>query len=391
MRLLISTLTLIMVLLISSGMASEFIANEGNVVASDETIDDDLYLFSNNCEIYGEITGDLSAFCYDIESEGTIGGSCNIFAFNLILGGIVNNSARIFGFDIDIIGDIRGNVLAFGQEIHIDRDAIIEKDLNAWGEVVFVDGIVKGDVEISGGSVVITGRIEGNLYIEAEEISIVSPAVVGGDFNYISAEKAYIEDGARIDGEIDWEEVEVRKTLDEAISDISHGIRIILFLMSLVTGLGLILIFRNHTRESSNQIQNKFWQSFGIGFLAFVIFMSGSILLMILILGIPLGIMMMILGMILFYIGKIYVAIVIGRLLFKMLAPKSKIAIGWEFIIGLIVLSLVFLIPVLGAIMYFVTFLVGAGGAIAAEIAINRKFGEVLTPASLPPTSEITE
>lgn len=375
----------VLILVSGSLRASEFISGEGNVVPKGRIIEDDLYLTGNYSEVYGEITGDLTAFCYDIESEGEIGGSCLLMGWNIVLGGVIQNSARLIGNNIDIMADVGGNILALGGEINIDRDAIIEKDLTCYGDIVNIDGTVKGNILIKGGSVFISGRIEGDVEIDAEDISIQSPAVIGGDFDYVSNAEAYIEDGARVEGRIDWDLPRITEdSLEQFAANALSVIKVILFFMSLITGLGLILFFRSHTREASNQIQNRFWQSLGIGFLALIIFLGGSVLLIGFIVGIPLGLILIGLGLVLFYVGKIYVAIVIGRLIFGIFSGK-RFAIGWEFIIGLLVLSIVFQIPVLGIIAYIIVFLVGAGGAIAAEIFIRRKFHEYLKASTATP------
>lgn len=376
---------IVLILLAGSLSASEFISGEGNVVPKGKIIDDDLYLTGNYSEVYGEITGDLTAFCFDIESEAEIGGSCLLIGWNIGLGGVIQNSARLVGNNIDIMSDIGGNILAFGEEINIDRDAIIEKDLTCYGDIVNIEGTVKGDIIVKGGSVFISGHIEGNAEIDAEDISIQSPGVIGGDLKYISNAEMYIEDGARVEGRIDWDLPRITEdSLERLASNILSILKVLLFFMSLITGFGLILFFRNHTREASNQIHNKFWQSLGIGFLAFIIFLGGSVLLIAVIVGIPLGMILIGLGMVLFYVGKIYVAIVVGRLIFGFFSGK-RFAIGWEFIIGLLVLTIIFQIPVLGTIAYIVVFLVGAGGAIAAEMYISAKFRESLSASAANP------
>ena len=142
--------------------------------------------------------------------------------------------------------------------------------------------------------------------------------------------------------------------------------------MALVTGMALILLFRNHTLESTIQIRKKFWHTLATGFLAWIIFIGGALILLVLIVGIPLSILLVTVGMVLFYIGKIYVSIFLGRLLVGWLSRGKKIALGWELLIGLIVLSIVFQIPGFGTFVYVLTFILGTGAAIAGYLALTR-------------------
>jgi len=106
------------------------------------------------------------------------------------------------------------------------------------------------------------------------------------------------------------------------------------------------------------------------------------LILLVLIVGIPLSILLVSVGMVLFYIGKIYVSIVLGRLIIGLLAKNKKVALGWELLVGLIILSLFFQIPVLGTIVYLLAFILGTGAAISGYYSLNRKYKETTAVSS---------
>lgn len=372
-------ITLILTILLALGFtslsASVFMSDKSTIFTRLDSLDDDLYIFGNYGEAYGIIGGDLTAFCYDHEASGIIAGNANIFAYKVLLGGQVNQTARLFGYDVYTDASIGRNLLIFGNEIEIDQQAEIQKDLNCAGDIIYIKGTVHGAVDVSGRIVHITGNIDGDVEIDAEEIYISSPARIGGDLYYTSKAEADIEDDVVIKGRVDWEEPEEKIKTDHFLSSLGIVFHVIFFLMALLTGYFLILIFNRHTHESVNQISSNFWKTMAVGLLSIIIFIGGPIVFCLLIIGIPLAMMLIFLGLVLFYIGKIYASIAIGHLVFKMFTNVRKIALGWEFLVGLIILSIVFRIPGLGTVVYILAFILGSGAAIMGYLSLCKKFG----------------
>lgn len=385
---LIISLILVLVLGCGSAPASVFLTKESNVVSSPDSLDDDLYIFGNYGEVYGIVGGDLTAFCFNHEADGIITGNANIFAYAVRQAGNVHQSARIFGYEVYIDAVIGRNLLVFGNDIEIGDDAAVGKNLDCNGEVINIKGDIKGDANINARIVYISGKIDGNVEIKANEIYIDSPARIEGELVYKSKNKAEIDDDVIIAGGIDWIERAPEEESDDSGFHLPGVIRAILFIMTLLTGFALILILNRHTRESVLQIEQRLWQTLAIGLLAEIIFIAGSIVLFLMIIGIPLAMILSFLGFILFYIGKIYVSIAIGRIILRLITSGKKMAIGWEFLLGLIVLTILFRIPVLGTIIYIITFILGTGAAITGYLSLCRKLKEhekppeIIEPAS---------
>ncbi len=364
-----------------NSIASVFMAVDGNVVTRGELIEDDLYLFGNYSEVLGDVDGDVSAFVYSFSSSGTIHGNVNLFAYDSDSRGRIDRSVRLFTSSGVVDAHIERNLILFGNILKVERHAFIGRDLTCAGERVIMAGTVGGNTKLSGNSVVVKGVIEGNLEIESGNINILNPAIIKGDFIYKSHAEADIDDGVVIDGEVIWNEPDVAATDDDGDSTFSIITSFILFLLCLTTGLVLIIFFKRHTLESSNEIFKKPAQTFAVGLLSFAVFIIGSIVMFVLIVGIPVSILLVSLGIALFYVGKIYSSIVLGRLVFKPLR-EGRMPLGIELLAGLIILSLTFQIPYFGWVIYLLTAILGMGAAIAGFLAINRKLNEVYAPAS---------
>jgi len=360
-------------------VASEFIDGDDISISRDEVIDDDLYMFGNYSEVRGTVKGDLSAFCYDLSSNGTVEGNANIFAYNIDYIGKIDRSARLFAYKIRLNSPVKGNMLAFAQDIRLGSKTYIAKDLTYAGENVKIDGIIIGNVNGESEKTVISGRIDGDISIETNQLIITSPAVINGELSYTSSNEAIIEDGVVIKDEILWNETGTETESEINISGESSFVgNFILFLAALVTGFVLILLFKNHINRSVEQVETKFWHTFAIGCLSILGLIFGCIIPAVTIIGIPVAIMMFTLGLILFYIGKIYIGITLARYLFGMINKNTKLPIGIELIVGLVILTVLFELPVVGWVVYVVTFLLGSGAAINGCIAISRSSKEAI-------------
>jgi len=380
MNIRVGLIFLLVTLLMVSTDAAEFISDDGTILSRSEVLEDDLYLYGDFTEIYGNIDGDLAAFCYDIKTDGEISGNADVFAYRADIGGRVEKSIRVFGYDVLISSAVERNIIAIGKEIEIETSAHIGRDLICTGEQVFVDGTVLGNLTIYAEVVSISGQIDGDLKIEADEINIISPAKIGGELQYSSKNEIYIDKDVVIEGEIDWILPEDETKIEADLSAIGNVFRFLFFLMALVTGLALIGFFNRHTRESTQMLEQRFGYSLAIGFLSLFIFSGGAAILAVLIIGIPLSIILVGLGTALFYLGKIYVSIFLGRIIFRLF--KIKTAMGWELLIGLIIISLLFQIPGFGVVIYIFSFILGTGAAIVGYQSLCRKSKTAAVTAS---------
>lgn len=354
-------------------LASEFLGDDEISVSRNEVIKDDLYLFCNYSEIRGTIEGDLSVFCYDLSSNGTVEGNANLFAYNIDYIGKIGQSARLFGYKIRLNGSVDGNVLAFGKEIRLGAKSYIGRDLTYSAENMKIDGTIIGNIDGTSSKTVISGRIDGDISIETDQLIITSPTTIKGELSYTSPNEAVIDEGVIIENEIIWHEKGTETDDDITLAkDDSFFLNFILFLAALLTGFILILIFKNHINKSVEQIETNFWHSFAIGCLSFLGLTLGAVIPAVLIIGIPVSIMMFTLGMILFYVGKIYVGITLTRYIFCLLLRGTKLPIGVELIIGLTILTVLFELPVIGWVIYVATFILGTGAAVNGWIAISR-------------------
>jgi hypothetical protein len=139
------------------------------------------------------------------------------------------------------------------------------------------------------------------------------------------------------------------------------------FLLALL----LAAFFPRQISYASAQIRKSFWPIFGTGLLSIIIF-SGlvifSALLCFVLIGIPILLSLIIIGFFIKIFGRVVLFYFFGESLINAFG-KNKVSPLLAVVLGLILVSLVSFIPVIGVLFTFFMSIVGWG------VVIRTKFG----------------
>jgi cytoskeletal protein CcmA (bactofilin family) len=381
-------------------------------------IEDDFYGVGERIRIDGTIDGDLLAMGNSCTIQGTVMKSANIGARNVHHSGHIVGTLRAFGETVTINGKVDGSVVSAGRVLKINQGAVIDRDVNLYGEEVSLDGIVIGRAKICAGRVYITGTIQGDVDIEADRFSISPPAVINGNLIYTSEREANIDaDGVTILGEVTWklpEEPEDSEGGSTYLAEIAMQTSNLL--AAFLFGIIIIRLFRPYAEESFDQLRNRMTVSLAAGFLGVlviagcvvVLFASliaalvgailissdqalvGSLVVIVPTLLIPITSFVTVSGGIILYSGQIMVACLVGYGLVRFGRREAATMNAWSLLLGLIVITIFFAIPYLGFLLFLTATLTGSG-AILLGIKTCRR-GEKISnnsstssSGSLPP------
>lgn len=369
-------------------LGSSFQSGERIHISNLHTIDDDLYAWGQLVVVDGVVEGDMIVGCYDFNNNGTIHGSLTAGCYELTHSGKVRGSLRSFGNTTNITGTVGRSLLAMGKVITIGRGARIENDAHLFGGRINMDGTVGGLLSCAGDRVYITGTIRGDVEIEAEKISIAPPAHIMGNLTYTCKNEASIDlkSGVIIDGEVEWKLPDQIET-DDSSPFIGITLSVSRMLAAFLFGLLLIFLFRQYAGKSLEQLRSRFAVSFATGILLVAIVglsililtlsiggiigglvltssgnsIMGAFLLILFMLLAPISSFVSLSGGILFYTGKIVLALMIGSWLISRSRKKSDLPGKRVLFVGLLALTILFAIPYVGTLLYLVASLAGAG------------------------------
>ncbi len=324
---------------------------------------EDLFLTGTTVNFDGNITGDVLTAARYVTINGTVDGNVNAGAQKISINGEICRSLRAFGETVNVMSRVDGDLIAFGADLTLGNDATVGRDLAMFGAEVYIDGTVDGKVYASGGTVTIAGRINGDVRIKADHVSVTPDAIIGGELNYTSKNKGSIAPEAQINGGVKWKKKSSESAESNSYVPFPSGLMWSLIFLggSLVLGALVILIRREGVVMVIEEVKKNAALDGLIGVAVIIVIPIALILIGFTFVGLPITFAGLSIYFLMFLISRIIVAITLGLVLLRLVKREGRISLGWSLLVGMILLALGYKIPILGWVVYFVAWAIGAG------------------------------
>ena len=266
------------------------------------------------------------------------------------------------------------------DQIVLSGDLLVSPDATVATALTFngdanIQGTVTESVVVFNGDVDISGTVGDDVVAFNGHVVVRSGAEVAGDV--VSRQSARIEDGATIGGEVkgisgrfDFEGLgfvgRLAWWIGYSVSTLLLGLALLLFAPGLDGGLDQA--FRRRTGAS-----------FGFGAAIFFLLPIVAVLLLVVVVAIPLGLFLLLALALLYTVGYVAGAHVLGRQLVK--PPGSRMMaflLGWAILRGLA------LIPFLGGPVWAVASIAGLGALVMAARASSAARPTSVAPVPVP-------
>lgn len=337
-------LTLLLFLLVLPRLAysaTNYTSGDSVILRKSEIIDANYFASGSSVVINGTVNGDLYAAGGTVLIDGTINGDVLAAGGNVTFSGIVNGNIRTAGGQILITGNVARNITAVGGSITINSAES-----------------TKGSLVAAGGNISILSRIEHDATLAGGNIVLTEGATIMGALNYWSDRPASIAQSNRVNGGISFHQTQHKTNrVDKEREQKLITPFFVLWsagslLMTFLIGLFFIKILPNYTKEITTTMMRQPWKSLGIGIIAAIIAPISIILLCVSLIGIPLAISIILAYILIMIVNEIFISIIIG----EKIIPNHPV---WGLVIGLVICSVIMLIPginiLVGMILFFVT------------------------------------
>ncbi|MFC1931346.1 hypothetical protein ACFLXJ_04030 [Chloroflexota bacterium] len=363
----------LLVLSISSpALAFDVREGETVTVASGEVVNDDLYIAGGDIVIDGTVNGDVFAVGRSITINGRVNGGISFGGQTATINGEITNGFRFGGQSIIVNGRIGRDLVVGGSQLSVSSTGQIDDDLVFGAATVQADGSIGGSILGAGSEVTLTNNVGGDITLSVDRLTITSGADIQGDIQYTSPNEASIQPGAIISGDIS-HLIPERPEKEGVTKGILAGIagaaiwKILSFVMIFIIGIILILITQKRMALMQIAIQKSPWQTLGWGALILIATPIAAVIVMITVIGLPLGIISLLLWGIVLYLSQIPVALLLGRLIIRQNREldSTGLMIG-ALALGLLVLFVLRVIPVIGWIVGLLIIVFGLGTLITS-------------------------
>lgn len=373
---------LVMVAIAPAASALE-IRNGDNVVIEEGTIiDDDLVIAAQSATVNGVVKGNLLVVAERAVIAGQVDGSVIALARSVQCTAPVGGSLYGAAESLDLNSTVGRNVAAAGREINLGETSVIGRDALLAGQSVTALGGIRGLLEAAAGSAVVGGNVGESARLWIQNLRLTDSARIGGNLIYVSSAAASISQGAKIGGRVihRFPRPRVRPERRRALFGIFAVFRFIwLFVFA---GL-VVAIWPRALHRASERIRTAPLWSLLVGFLVIVV--TPFIALLLLIPTAPGGLIVGGAWLITLYVGQVVTAVFVGSWVFRLLARREITRPVLAALAGVVIITLLSLIPYLRFLVRVVVLLFGVGGlGMLIGRTIAEGYRQPLQPAAAP-------
>lgn len=387
-------------------------------VIVDGTIEGDLFAGAETVTVNGTITGNLVTGAQSITINGIVEGDVIAFGQSVVINGTVGDDLRSGAAALQLGEEAKvGDDLLFGgASLEVMPNTQVGGDLLFGGAQALVEGDVAGDLQVGSSALELTGSVAGNVtaYVDmpAEDEEYMPPMLYGPQMNIAMPSVApgiTIANDAKIEGDLLYtatrdldfppEAIDGSITREEPRVDVNiehpappspqqmagfWALRLLRTIITLIV-LGMLMqwLFPNFLASAEYKLQTDTWGSLGWGVVAYAFFffallviftvmILGAIIFGVLSLGglsgtiVVLGLLTifaLIVGFVLTvaYLTKIIVATLGGKLLLARVKPEWANHKFYPLALGVIILSAIIAIPVVGWLIKLIVILFALG------------------------------
>ncbi len=350
-------------------LAAEFIpadSNNGNVTLSTNDTHHNAYTAGGTVLVNSNITGDLYSAGGTVTVEGSVEQDAVIAGGTVILNGKVGGDVRIAGGTVTINGPVAGDVLVAGGTVLLTEKASVGRDLAITGGSLTIDAPVVGSVKIQGGVLTLNSKIEGDVIARVDQELIIGSKADIKKISYHATREANVSEGARL-GEVDFQKVEHHRGghAGNVIASIFTIVFVVKVLAMLLAGLLLMRLFPRTSRIAVAKICDRPWLNLGIGALVLFVAPIVGIVILFTFLGMYIAITAFLVWLLLLMFAALTSSVFVGSWIIKKLTKKSENQepiVDWQsLLIGIVALSIIMLVPVIGGLFFFILLLISFG------------------------------
>jgi predicted anti-sigma-YlaC factor YlaD/cytoskeletal protein CcmA (bactofilin family) len=343
-------------------------ADTGYILEKGKTVNDTLIIAGESALIEGDVNGDVIFGGRKLTIRGNVKGDVAGATQITEIDGTVGGNVLSFSQWLSINGKVTGNVYSWTQEFHLSEGAAIGGNLMNFSADCDVAGQVVRDLYCFTGKAEIDGRVGRNVNVKGDSLSVGSAAVIGGDLdaslNHPS--RGRVDSGAQVAGKQSIRQEERNSSEDSAryTRGRFYFWQFIQLLGALLMGTLLLILcpdFYRGTVEAAGFTSMPLLRSLGLGFAILIASPVAIGLISVTLIGIPLGILGLMLYVFGLYFAKIFLAAVIGQVLLQR-HPQNRQDALLALFAGLAIFFFAVNLPyAIGSVVHFLVLCVGLG------------------------------
>ena len=340
-----------------------------------------IYMVGGNVRPAASVTGDLYAAGGRVTVEHPVQGDATLAGGAVTVRAPIGEDLRVAGGDISVESTVGGELYASGGNIMLSNAAVVADTVTLYGGSVTIEGKVNGPLKVYAQKIMLNGEVARDVELNAEQIELGPRAKLGGALRYSSNAQFKTAEGVAIGGAVtrgdamngrpdmhrdqEWHEQMMGSGPGWAGGVAS-------FVALLAASALFLLVFTGFSRRASDRILATPWPALSAGVAVLLGTPVLAMLLLITLIGIPLGIALMMLFPLMMLMGWIVGVFSIAQRLqraFQKDSPgkqkdsrgKSSAAMIGFFALTLLLVLLLGSLPFIGGLILIAIMLLGTG------------------------------
>jgi cytoskeletal protein CcmA (bactofilin family) len=336
----------------------------------------DHFVAGQNVTVAKPVAGDLLAAGREVVLDDKVGGDAAAAGGTVRLNGNISDNTYAAGGQVFVNGTIARNARLAGGQVEIAPSSRIEGGASIAAGQARVSGAIGGYLQAAGGRLYLDGPVGGDVEAAASQIELGPNARIAGRLRYRSRGPLKQDAGAQVLGGIEQLPFEVGTS-----PAVGRGIARAAFwiwTVGLMLLVAILLLLLPGFGNVIGTLEARPGMSALLGFAMLVCIPAASLILLITLIGAPLGLLSMAAYFALLLVGYLAAAAVVGDLLVKRLRLGNAGTAGWRIaaaICGIFVIAVLGKIPAVGGLIVFVALIMGVG-------AVGLQVTRALRPAA---------
>lgn len=352
----------VLVSFIFISFATVFKNGQDIVIASDELIEDNVFIVAEKLRVEGTIKGDLIAISPEIEIRGIVEGDVMLAGSKVIIKPKKVLDVRVLASEVYLDTNILGDLFVMSAIIEFAKDNKVAKDVNIYAAHIKLNGLMSQ-----------------NANLRANKIDILRDTLIQGNLEASIAEKDIKKhQDAKVLGNTSFNQSKLDSdSLKKTLLGFFIIGEIFSFLSYFLFAMVLVILFPNYIKQVNVLLTENTFQCLGIG--AFFFFMIPIIIfiLFLSILGIPIALIMSFGFLLTIYSVKVFISIWLGYLFIRHFFKKEDPSLIASLLLGSIFYYVIFkFIIFIGWFLWLISVFLGIGALTISKknaIKVMRK------------------
>ncbi len=339
------------------------------ILAQEQRHFGNLFAFGWNLQLEGEVQGDLYVAANELVINGVVHGDILGVARKITVNGTVDGNIRLVTQQMEVYGTVERNVSLLADQATIRDTAIIKGTLTGVATNLIVLGTINDSIEGKYTNILLASTVGRDVDVTITNdfdsgLHVLATARIAGDLQYTALQPAQVAKGAVVSGSQNYNMLSAgnERLWFIDLGDSNWWLIRLGYFASLL--LFTLLMWRFSDKRWHEVVESMLLQprkSLWYGLLVFVFVPVVSLLLVVSLVGLPLGLVGLCLYTMMWYFYPAWGCLYLTTVLAQRVKAVKSLPIPWQVMLGLIIIIALAQLPFVGIFFSLLIFILTTG------------------------------